>query len=195
MSGEHQPWWASATEVEHLDAVDPVEAFRASRRPAGWRPEDASTDEERSGGSGAEATGSDQGPTHGRRAAAAPEEDPAEAGEGPDRSSQGPTTGGHHRPELCGICPLCTLARTLEETRPELLDHLTEAARHLSAAARALLEPPPDRRAEGDEAGPTAQSSRSRRPGSGVERIPLDQDPGPRPPGASTDTTQERGDG
>lgn len=189
MSGEHQPWWASATEVEHLDAVDPVEAFRASRRPTGWRPEGASTDEERSDGLGDPPQEPGQEPTSRYRAAAAPDDEPANPGAQPH-------TEGHHRPELCGICPLCTLARTLEETRPELLEHLTEAARHLSAAARAFLEPPPPSgRAEGDTDDPTAQGARPRRTGSGVERIALDQDPGPRPPGASTDTTQQRGSG
>jgi hypothetical protein len=59
-------------------------------------------------------------------------------GDGPDPSVTDPP----HRPELCGICPLCSLARSLEETRPELVEHLTEAARHLAAAARALMEPP-----------------------------------------------------
>jgi hypothetical protein len=46
-----------------------------------------------------------------------------------------------HAEAICGVCPICMLARTLEDTHPELLGHLTEAARHLAAAARAMLDP------------------------------------------------------
>jgi hypothetical protein len=79
------------------------------------------------------------------------------------------------------VCPLCTLARTLEDTRPELMGHLTEAARHLAAAARALLETPPSRpdaTAPDRPSGDTAAGGTPRR--GAVQRIPLDGHPAPR---------------
>lgn len=65
--------------------------------------------------------------------------------------------------EICGVCPVCIAARMLGESRPELLTHLTVAARHLSAALRALLETPTDR---DDEDGGSDDP--------GVRRIDLD---------------------
>lgn len=69
----------------------------------------------------------------------------------------------HAASEICGVCPVCIAARMLGESRPELLGHLTEAARHLSAAVRTLLEAPTDR--NGDDAGSDDR---------GVRRIDLD---------------------
>jgi hypothetical protein len=105
---------------------------------------------------------------------------------GSGREQPGPSSS--HRPELCGICPLCTLARALEDSRPDLLEHLTEAARHLAAAARSLLDPavtdPGD--AASDRPPDPGATGRAR---SGIERIPLDPS-GPddldRGPGATT---------
>lgn len=45
-----------------------------------------------------------------------------------------------HDVDVCGVCPICTGARLLGEVRPELVAHLAEAARHLAAAARTLME-------------------------------------------------------
>jgi hypothetical protein len=152
MTPTPRPWWASEDATAGLDDLDPVEAFRAVRRPGAGGPD-------RRSGEGAGAAGASRaGP------AADPAPDPAPLG--------GPATDVPHRPELCGVCPLCTLARTLEESRPELLEHLTEAARHLSAAVRSLLEPP----------GPT-----SGRPGTTSDRlqhIDLERD---EPDGPATD--------
>ncbi len=86
----------------------------------------------------------------GTAAAAGPEAEPP-----PDST--------HATSEICGVCPVCIAARMLGESRPELLGHLTEAARHLSAAVRTLLETPPAR--AGDDAGPEDR---------GVRRIDLD---------------------
>jgi hypothetical protein len=86
----------------------------------------------------------------GRAQAADPEAEPAPAPP-------------HAGSEICGVCPVCIAARMLGESRPELLAHLTEAGRHLSAALRTLREPPTDR--SGDEAGPGDR---------GVRRIDLD---------------------
>ena len=163
MSRAAHPWWASEGGTHGLEDVDPVEAFRAARRPT----------EPPSGGTG----GGDR------------EQERA----GWDPADEDPTPRAH-RPELCGICPLCTLARSLEETRPELLDHLTEAARHLAAAARALLEQPPTPRQAPD--GGSAQSGEAAAPDQGtggVERIPLGEQPGARRPPGPPDTTRDAG--
>lgn len=47
--------------------------------------------------------------------------------------------------DVCGVCPICTGLRVLGETRPDLLNHLTEASRHVAAAVRDLLDHPPTR--------------------------------------------------
>lgn len=153
MTGTSRPWWASDDPSALLDDADPIEAFRAARRNGeaaeqGARPQ-------RHGGSGSRpgAAGRDADPDPG----VGEEAGPAAGGE-PVEGSAAP-----HRPELCGICPLCSLARSLEETRPELIEHLTEAARHLAAAARALMEPP------GDGPGPAPAADR-------LQRIDLDRD-------------------
>jgi hypothetical protein len=83
-----------------------------------------------------------------RTARRGPEPDPATPTD--DATAPGPGTGptpGPTQPgsEICGVCPVCIAARMLGETRPELLVHLTEAGRHLSAALRALIETSPDR--------------------------------------------------
>ncbi len=160
MTDVSRPWWSSLSEQhagqgvedDALDDVDPIEAFRSARRPRPVPP--------RAAGSAAEPDPSSP-PT---------DQDPPTAG----REPEDPVV---HRPELCGVCPLCTLARTLEDTRPELMGHLTEAARHLAAAARALLETPPGR-PEGvahDGSAPDRDPAASHR--GGVQRIPLDGRP------------------
>ncbi len=135
MTGTPRPWWASPDAAGPLDDLDPIEAFRTARR------------------SSADA---DDG--------ARPQADDGADASGHDAAADAAVPSTSHRPELCGICPLCSLARTLEETRPELVEHLTEAARHLAAAARALMEPP--------DAGPQA----ARRPSDRLQRIDLERD-------------------
>ncbi len=159
MSETTQPWWASAPEAtptgggsEAVDCTDPVEAFRAARRPRPVPPRAARDTATR------------------RDAPYPPAEGEAATGPaGAERAGQ-PSS---HRPELCGVCPLCTLARALEDTRPELLEHLTEAARHLAAAARSLLESPPgDAGAASPSRSPHHHAAGRAR--GGVERIALD---------------------
>ncbi|MFP4148850.1 MAG: hypothetical protein ACLFV0_05105 [Nitriliruptoraceae bacterium] len=142
MSATSRPWWASPDATGALDDDDPVEAFRSARRG----PEAGKPDADHPTGRD---PGHDPGPL--------PGVDP-----GSEHGSD-PSAAAGHRPELCGVCPLCTLARTLEETRPELLEHLTEAARHLAAAARVLLEP-------GAVGAPPPAEHR------GVQHIDLDRD-------------------
>lgn len=40
----------------------------------------------------------------------------------------------------CRLCPICQLISVLRESRPEVVDHLTDVAGSLAAAVRALLE-------------------------------------------------------
>lgn len=53
--------------------------------------------------------------------------------------------------DACQVCPVCAGIRILAEARPELVTHLSEAARHLTLAARAFLDAQADvlRRDEG----------------------------------------------
>lgn len=53
--------------------------------------------------------------------------------------------------DACQVCPICAGIRILGEARPELVAHLSEAARHLTLAARAFLDAQADvlRRDEG----------------------------------------------
>ncbi|MBW3620218.1 MAG: hypothetical protein KY461_08235 [Actinobacteria bacterium] len=68
----------------------------------------------------------------------------------------------HHGPSVdaCQVCPVCAGIRILSEARPELVTHLSEAARHLTLAARAFLD---------------AQADVLRRD-DGLQRIDLDDD-------------------
>lgn len=71
---------------------------------------------------------------------------------------------GRHQPgggvDACSVCPICAGIRILGEVRPELVTHLSEAARHLTLAARAFLD---------------AQADVLRRD-DGLERIDLDEE-------------------
>jgi hypothetical protein len=80
------------------------------------------------------------------------EPDPASGPDDPG-SASGPTQQGPAS-EICGMCPVCIAARMLGDSRPELLAHLTEAARHVSAAVRTLLDAPGDRGPGPDAPGP-----------------------------------------
>jgi hypothetical protein len=130
-----RPWWASGADAAVPDPVDPIDAHRAARR----------------GGF--------------------PAEDPTVRRDGEDPREDGHVAGAHdrpgadqpgHGPDVCGVCPLCAALRALGETRPQLVEHLTEAARHLAAAFRSFADEP--RPGEADE-------PRDRAP---FERIDLD---------------------
>jgi hypothetical protein len=124
---ESRPWWASDGVPGSHREDDPVAAHRAARRRAAPHLRAAAE-------AGDAADGVD-----------GPEEDPAPAGTGGG-------TEAHVDGQWCGVCPLCTTARYLEERHPELLVHLGEAARHLLAAVRALVEPPGPAAGAGDVA-------------------------------------------
>jgi len=155
-----RPWWSSLAEQpagtsapdDVVDDVDPVEAFRSARRPRPVPPRAAGPEAERDP---SPRTGDEDAPT----------------------AEQGPQDPLAHRPELCGVCPLCTLARALEDTRPELMGHLTEAARHLAAAARALLETPPGAPEGATHDGPAEDRTPGGSRRGAVQRIALDGRP------------------
>jgi hypothetical protein len=91
-------------------------------------------------------------------------DEPFEASTGP-APARDRATGSDHAPDVCGVCPICIGLRMLGEVRPDLVTHLTEAARHLTAAARTLFEAAA---AEQDHDRPGAP------PRGGVTRIDLD---------------------
>ncbi len=64
--------------------------------------------------------------------------------------------------EECQICPICTMLRVMSTSRPEVLGHLLEASRALTAALQALLADP-------EHAGPPASDR--------LRRIDLDENP------------------
>jgi hypothetical protein len=153
MNDDQRPWWASSTDGAGMSTdgagmstdgagtstdgagtsttggrtstEDPVEAHRAARR--GAPPPGAA-------GDGDEASAAAGGGDH----ASAPAGESARSS-GPSAGAQAPHS---HADVVCGVCPICVLARTLGDSHPELLGHLTEAARHLAAAARAMLDTP-----------------------------------------------------
>jgi hypothetical protein len=139
-----RPWWASDGEAAAVEPVDPLEAHRAARRgpapaegPAAWW--DRSTD------------------------------DPQETvdHDSDDDLDGDAAASGAHRPDVCGVCPICVAMRALGETRPQLVEHLTEAARHLAAALRSVVDEAPGARGDGPAEGG--------RPGRDpLERIDLD---------------------
>jgi hypothetical protein len=114
-----------------------------------------------------------------------PSPDPPPASPRPTADGPLPPEPARHRVDACGVCPFCASMRLLQETRPELVEHLTEAARHLAAAARSLLDtpvpsptersapPPPRPRADAPSHPPVTADGR-------LQRIVLD-DPPPDP--------------
>ena len=152
-----RPWWASEGPVDGgVDpAEDPLIAHRSARR-GGGEPDPDTGDPDTADPDTADPD------TAGHDAA----EDEA-AGPTPPGSASGPTqpgsASGPTQPgsAICGVCPVCVAARMLGETRPELLGHLTEAGRHLSAALSSLLETRTDR--SSDEQGEAPDSRRVRR--------------------------------
>ncbi|MDX1620946.1 MAG: hypothetical protein R3320_08145 [Nitriliruptorales bacterium] len=70
---------------------------------------------------------------------------------------------GRHRldSETCGVCPLCTAIASLDQVRPEVVQHLSEAARHLTLAAKSFVD------AQAEAHGPTD-----------LEHIEVEEEPG-----------------
>lgn len=160
-----RPWWASDDRGDPDEGdLGPVEAHRAARlgeRRVPGGPDAASGSDEPTGsgagstGQGASGDAASSGESHhgdGRT---------SREGERRRGSVDGPSPAGHAA-DICGVCPICVLARAVGESNPELLGHLAQAARHLAAAARTLLEPP----------APPAEAED--RPRDRVQRIDLD---------------------
>lgn len=42
--------------------------------------------------------------------------------------------------DVCKVCPICAALRAVDDVRPELVEHLSEAARHLTLAAKAFID-------------------------------------------------------
>lgn len=166
MSEASRPWWASDASDPEVDAPggeDPVVAHRAARR---GMVDPAAPGGDRSDRGDGPRAGDDDGAGDG------PGEDhePGDGGDPGDHHATGSAR--EHADEICGVCPLCILARSIGDSRPELLGHLAEAARHLAAAVRMVVEPPfegEDPSAAGEEHDTTSTSDRS-----GPRRIDLD---------------------
>lgn len=165
MSEQARPWWASDGPVDGgIDPdEDPVERVRAARRGASDAP--ATGDGEpwleavaQTLSRLVEASGHAPGPD----AAGGPAPGAAEAPPADGRPPSGDGEAAAHTADVCGVCPICVGLRTLAESRPELVGHLAEAARHVALAARSLQE-----RAE-------APSPRASRDGQPLEHIDLE---------------------
>ena len=153
------PWWSSG--AEDLDeATDPFDAHRAARTAGG----SAGTRERRWDDAWEDWDERDPPPPDGAQRSAV--EDAVEAAQAflrlvaarrgaAGRSGLRP----HDRDQTCRACPWCLTLRSLGDARPEVVEHLDEALRHLVAAARAWVD---------------AAESRGR-----WERIPLDDEPEP----------------
>ena len=49
--------------------------------------------------------------------------------------------GGHaHSPDVCSMCPVCSLMRSLDGNNPDAIAHLLEAARHATLAVKSIID-------------------------------------------------------
>ena len=137
--GRGSPWWASGAEGLD-DASDPLAAHRAARSGTddvqdGPRPWDVPWEDW---------DDRDPPPPDGAQRSAV--EDAVDAAQafarfvaargGRGRSGLRP----HDRDQHCRSCPWCLAMRSLGDARPEVVEHLDEALRHVVAAARAWVE-------------------------------------------------------
>lgn len=98
-----------------------------------------------------------------------PPSDPPRSGPNPSDPPSGGPGSLPHDPAVCGRCPICMGLRRLGDQHPEVLEHLTEATRHLSAAVRTLLDQRTDPRPSGADTGATGADA-----GAPFERIDVD---------------------
>ena len=80
-------------------------------------------------------------------------------GAGRNRATDGGDTS--HLPNTCGTCPLCLALDRLGRSRPEVLDHLTDAVQALAAALAAVTTPSAPAGSD-DTAAPAPPASRPR---------------------------------
>ncbi len=86
-------------------------------------------------------------------------------GDGAPREPQGGSVadgGDGHLPTTCGACPLCLALDRLGRSRPEVLDHLTDAVQALGAALAAVTRPPAPASDGSAEQGGSSRSGGSR---------------------------------
>jgi hypothetical protein len=184
------PWWASDGPVDGgVDrSADPIERHRAARRgaidPAGLTPDQAADDEVAHERDAHEPVAHE--PAGHERVAHEPAGHERVAHERVAHDEAvldgAPAEPSRQHVDACGVCPFCASLRLLQDSRPELVEHLTEAARHLAAAARSLLDTPVPSatdRADGASAHRSGEGPR-RRPataGGRLQRIVLDDGP------------------
>ncbi|MCC5947684.1 MAG: hypothetical protein JJT89_04435 [Nitriliruptoraceae bacterium] len=128
MSAADRPWWASES------GTGPDET-PARRQPTEGVDEAVARHRDARRGARADAPGAED-----VVADPPPPDDPRRDDRPPGVGDDRPPV--DHAQELCGVCPICVVARTLGETHPDLLEHLGHAARHLRAAVRSLTDPP-----------------------------------------------------
>jgi hypothetical protein len=182
-AGAGRPWWASDEGSGRLADDDPLTAHRRARAGAGPAAGPAGGPDGGPDGEPGEAAGPDaDGPDVaaawwseagellfravrevGRAATGYADHvrDQAVRSAGGDGATDDGPGHVHAAPgEVCHLCPVCAGLRAFDEARPEVVAHLGEAARHITLAARALLD---------------AQAEALRRP-EGLERIDLDEE-------------------
>ena len=152
---EDLPWWRSRADDLARDE-DPVALHLAARNG------EATSDRSGHGPGGGSG---DDGPRHGPGPGAEPGHDPGAE----RRHEMGPD---------CDVCPICLGIAHVRETHPEVADHLVDAVRHLSLAARELMDDVGGRaRRSADH--PGRSTPRSGGADSGFVSIPLDDWGGP----------------
>lgn len=140
-----QPWWASEDPAGHRSGGGSSHGDHS--RPAWLDAVEALDGAVRAAAGGARAaTGTAPRPGDGEEREAGPE-GPSSRGDGaphegaPFGSAEGPDAHRHGVADAwCHVCPVCSLLRALEDVRPDVLVHLGEAARHLSMAAKAVVD-------------------------------------------------------
>ncbi len=129
------PWWSSGAD-DLDDATDPFEAHRSAR--TGGADRDRSWDVPWE-------DWDDRDPPPPSGAQRSTVDDAFEAVQALARfvaARRGGRSGirPHPRDQSCRACPWCIAMRSLGEVRPEVVDHLDEALRHIVAAARVWVE-------------------------------------------------------
>jgi hypothetical protein len=97
---------------------------------------------------------------------------------GPHRAGAPHTAGAPPRHgTTCRACPLCRGLAYLQESHPDVLSHLTDAAAHLVAAVQSLTQPGPGPAGSAEDAGARgAQAGEDRPPASRAVRIDVQPD-------------------
>ena len=160
--GTTPPWWASG--AEGLEDTDPFEAHRAARAGDQGTRDEARRPEDPVGAPGGSRHSEakqrpwdipwddwdDRDPPPPDGAQRSTVDDAFAAVQSLARFLASRRTGRsgirpHPRDQTCRACPWCIALRSLGDARPEVVDHLDEALRHLVAAARAWVDAAEDR--------------------------------------------------